>query len=126
MPGAQALVHQANDPPVAIDQIMRADLGQRIAQPRQRVIRGLHAGVMQDQTIDGAPVRPLIGIGRRMLADRENHRPQLSIKSRLAALLPRKVKPRGTAPRSGGGGVPGSRARPPGASAGRRGGVALP
>ena len=63
MPGAFPFVHQAQNAPVLMDQVVRTDLGLRIAKPRQRVFARLHPGIVQDQAVDSTPIRPRIDIG---------------------------------------------------------------
>ena len=64
MPGPHRLRHQGEYPAVLLDQVMGADLGRGIAEPRQgrRPIR--HAGVVHHQHVDDrAPARLEIGRG---------------------------------------------------------------
>ena len=69
--GAAFLGHQPPDRAVFLDEVMRADLGLRVAQPVERVGGALHAGVMQHQRVDRAHIRRLAAaavIGRQPLA----------------------------------------------------------
>src|SRR5258705_9453676 len=69
MPGAAGFNHQAMDPSILLDQIMAADLGRRIPQALERGIAVAHAGIMDQQDVDGLARRPLIVIGRGALDD---------------------------------------------------------
>ena len=60
MPGPVSLVNKRVDAAVLIDQVMRAGSRRRIAEPRQRRRRGLHASVMENQDVDGRARRAFI------------------------------------------------------------------
>ena len=71
MKGAAFLGHQPPDRAVLLDEIMRADLGLRVAQPVERGFGALHAGIMQHQHVDRAHIGRLAAaavIGRCPLA----------------------------------------------------------
>src|SRR6185312_12694852 len=67
MPGAALLRHETPHRAVFLNDIMRADPGDGIAQPVDRRCRAGHAGVMEQQHI-GRPEAPFVMVGRGTLA----------------------------------------------------------
>src|SRR3954464_13935452 len=65
MPGALGLRHALHEAAVLHDHVMRRDLGARGAQPRQRALYIGHAGVVQQDHVRRAVLRPLAEIGGR-------------------------------------------------------------
>jgi hypothetical protein len=63
MPGAPRLRHELVDTTVLVDEIVRGDLHDRIAQPRAGGLARLHAGIVQQQHVDRALALVVIGRG---------------------------------------------------------------
>ena len=73
MPGAAFFRHVAIDAAVAIDRVMGGDFRLRIAEPRHRLFRRFHAGVVQHQHVDRHALGAFIVVGRAAFDDPGRH-----------------------------------------------------
>jgi len=64
MPGTALFAHHTDDGALLIDEIMRRDFRNGIAKPRQRRRRTFHAGIMQQENIDGTALGTRIEVWR--------------------------------------------------------------
>src|SRR5262245_34953584 len=64
VPGALRLSYELRDPPLLIDEVMARHARLLACQPIERRVRGLHAGVMQEQHVRFDPVPPRLAIRR--------------------------------------------------------------
>ena len=63
--GAPVFLDQDVNRPFLVNQVVGADFCRRVAQTVERGFRGLHAGVMQDNHVDGRVRRTVVEVGRR-------------------------------------------------------------
>jgi hypothetical protein len=86
MPGAPRFRHELIDTTVLVDEIVRGDFHDRIAQPRAGGFAGLHAGIVQQQNVDRAFA--LVVIGRGDDARRREIRGEGHMSFRNCAVMP--------------------------------------
>ena len=65
MPRAERFRHHLDDASVLMNDVVAGDLALRIAQPVLGTLPRFHAGVMQDNHVDGRVRRTVVEVGRR-------------------------------------------------------------
>lgn len=85
--GPSLLRHEAQHRAVLIHHIVRRHARGGIAQPIDRLLRGWHTGVMQDQDVDRGPCRPFVLVRARQVANPQLHKPRSRLIWSQAALI---------------------------------------
>ena len=87
VPGAPLLRHQPQHRAVLVHHVMRGHARGGIAQPVDRLLRGPHAGVVQDQHVDRRAGGPFILVRTGQVADAQAHKPRSRLIRSQAALM---------------------------------------
>src|SRR5215213_2003672 len=64
MPGATCFGHELQNPAVLENEVVRRDLGKRVAEPLESLTSVRHAGVVQNENVRNAAIPSLPVIGR--------------------------------------------------------------
>ncbi len=87
VPGAPFLRNEAQCAAVFVHDVMRRHARHRITQPIDRILRTLHASVMQDQRVDRYACRPIIMVRAWQFPDLQRHRARSRLIRSQAALM---------------------------------------